>query len=336
MLSLNKQIQFKKIKNKVSQYKIWILLSIFYIVVTSSILNWFNEESNQIGNNMTLAVEIFLGTLIAIIAHKQNQQTNKVSQFLDNQVNYVKEDIGRCLVNIFAILYPTTSKNISELEVKRLTKNELSSNIQTIEFHHSNNSMYLENYTQNGLSSLISQLKRIDEGHVGIFPVLNNIILSLERNFPNRYTQEIDYLLQDFIKKISQKYSNLDLENLSLYNPNAQQPYLDFITEKIYDVKALPDWILQHLKYPGLETEINSFKTRTESRIDSLNHIKNNKTVKNLDSEEIDFLIEIYSNALEIFKITHTNEINLIDLKTFIENLKLFVEKYGDLMRTLS
>ncbi|WP_299293544.1 hypothetical protein [Nitrosopumilus sp.] len=298
-------------------------------------LNWFNEDTNQIGNNMTLAVEIFLGTLIAVIAHKQNQQTNKVSQFLDNQVNYVKEDIGRCLVNIFATLYPSTSLNISELEAKRLTKNEISSNLQTIEFHHSNNSMYLEAYTQNGLSSLISQMKRINDGHPGIFPLLNNIILSLERNFPNRYTQEIDYLLQDFIKKISQKYPNLELRNLSLYNPNAQQPYLDFITEKIYDVKSLPNWILTHLKFPGIEVELNSFKTRTENRIESLQHVKNNKTVKNLDSEEIDFLIELYSNALKIFKITHTNEINPNDLKVFIENLKLFVEKYGNLMKTL-
>lgn len=332
MISQKTKIKFEKIKKITFRHNVWIFLFVFYVIVAFSIFTWFNGQDNQIGNNITLLTEVFLGIFIAIIAYKQNQQTKKVSQFFENQLNYIKEDIGRCLVSTFEILYPTTSKEISGLEYARLKTNELSPNIKILEFHHLHNSIYLETPIQNILGQIILQMKIIDKRGLGILPLLTNILLSLERNFPNKYTQEIDFLFQDFIKKTSEKYPVPELQNLSLYNTNVQRPYRDFIIKTIYNVKDLSDWIMIHIEFPVIDMELNNFKRRTEIRIESLNHAKNIKKIQNLKTEEIDFLIEIYSNALKIFKITHTNEIILADLETFLKNLKIFVKRYESII----
>jgi hypothetical protein len=276
-----------------------------------------------------LVVDGFVATIIAIIAYRQNKQNQKISQFFDNQVQFVREDIGRCLTNIFSALY-STSNTIEDLQHKIIPKGILSSNIQTIEFHYSNNTMYLEPYKAHSLTYLISQIKQVNDGKFGIPALLNNVVLALERSFPNRYTQEIDYLLQDFVIKYNAKYpQSAVLQNLSLFNPNAKKPYDEFIVEKIYDIKAMANWVLTHLDHPELES-VNSFIRRTESQLESLHHIKNNNTVKDLETYEIDFLIEFYESAKRIFEINHITALKYSELKRFTDNLTKATERYGE------
>lgn len=323
--------QFSNFAKFVKATKIWFVLVIVFVVGIIGILNWYNDNDDQVGNNVTLAVEVFLAVLIAIIAYKQNKQNQKISKFFDGQVNFVREDIGRCLTNIFSSLYSPNYK-IEGLQYKRYTEGNLTSNIQTIEFHYLHNTGFLEPYKSSSLFYLISQMKRVNEGKPGTYSLLHNIVLSLERDFPNKYVQEIEYLIHDFIKKHNERFpDDYSMRNLLSLNIEKKQSYNEFITEKVYDVKALPDWVLTHLKYPGLK-DVNSFIPRIESRIESLCYVKNNNRVKNLKTSEIDFLIGVYASAKKVFEIDYLHELNPLDLKHFIDNLKEFVKLYDDFM----
>lgn len=332
MVNHNKQLKFQNFARFVLDNKIWFILILVFGIGIISVLNWFDDETNQVGNNITLTVEVFLAVLIALIAYNQNKQNQKISKFFDNQVEFVREDIGRCLTNIFGSLYSLTDQ-IEDLQYKKYSEGNLSSNIQTIEFHYLHSTVYLAPYKANALSYLIRQIKRVNEGHPGIHSLLHNIILTLERDFPNKYTQEIEYLIHDFIKKHNEKFpENRSLQNLSLLNFEKKQSFNEFIIEKVYDVKALPDWILTHLEYPGLK-DVNSFVPRIKSRIESLHYLKNNNRVRDLKISEIDFLIRVYESAENILKIDYLHELDPVDLRRFINNLKEFVKSYEGYMQ---
>ena len=122
--------------------------------------------------------------------------------------------------------------------------------------------------------------------------ILYTIMLTLDRTFPNEYAQKGNYILCDFLLKYQKIYPITSVKTLSILK--YKQTYDEFITDKVYDIKAIHDWVNSHLDNPTM-SEINSFVPRINQRIEEMEGIKKFRTVDKLDESEIDAIIKIYN-----------------------------------------
>ena len=304
--------------NRISIILFISLVSIIYITIL------VEGTAYPLSNTFTLIAEIFLALMIAIIAYKQNKQNQKVSQFIETQIDFVKKEIGSCLFSIFITLY-STSWDIADINNVKYDKNIFNSYLNRIKFHYEHSITYIGLENVHFLGILIESIENaIDDDHDRVH-VLYTIMLTLDRTFPNKYAQKGNYILCDFLLKYKKIYPNTSVENLSILKH--KQMYDEFITDKVYDIKAIHDWVNSCLDNPAMST-IDSFVSRINQRIEEMEGIKKFRTVDKLDESEIDAIIKIYNGANTIFAMTQKHNIDTFQNNKFFENTKIFFNKY--------
>ena len=277
-----------------------------------------------LSNTFTLIAEIFLALMIAIIAYRQNKQNQKVSQFIEAQIDFVNEEIGNCLFSIFTTLY-TTIWDITNINNLKYDKNVFNSYLNRIKFHYDHSVTYIGLKNVHLLGILIRNIENVDNNDHDRVLVLYNIMLALDRTFPNKYAQKGNYIFHDFLLKYKKIYPVTSVKTLSILKH--KQMHDDFMTDKVYDIKAIHDWVTTHLNNPAM-SEINLFVPRTNQRIEEMEGIKKFQTVDKLDESEINTIIKIYKDANTIFAITQKHNIDTFQINEFFENTKIFLNKY--------
>ena len=285
----------KHYKKLIYGNSIWIILFIFLIsIICITIL--FEGTVYPLSNTFTLIAEIFLALMIAIIAYRQNKQNQKVSQFIETQIDFVKEEIGSCLFSIFTTLH-STSWDITNTNNVKYDKNALNSYLNRIKFQYDHSVTYIGLQNMHFLSIVITNIENVVNNDHHRVTALNNIMLALDRTFPNKYAQKGNYIFHDFLLKYKKIYPITSVANLSILK--YKQMYDEFITDKVYDIKAIRDWVTSHLNDPTM-SELNSFVPRINQRIEEMEGIKKFQTVDKLDESEIDAIIKIYKGLLQM------------------------------------
>ena len=305
---------------------IWYATLASYIIIIISTVMLFNNDEYQVSNNITLMVEIFLGIFIAIIAYTQNKNNRKISQFFEKQIEYVNEDVEKCLSNIIITLYSTSYK-LNKITEESYNKKELEENLQKIDFHYLHNTIYLDEAKMYALESLIPTMKKMCKETKEM--VIHNTILMLTRYFNGKYTKKINYLIYDYIKKEDEfrKHNLMGKLNIQII----KQSRRNFILEVIDDLEQLCDQIAIHMKQPKLES-INSFIIRTVRHIEQLQHIKKYDVVIDLEDSEINRIIKIYTHTKNIFVINDESNFKVSDLEIIIILLKEIILDYKKFM----
>ena len=314
---------YKYYKKLICDNRIWIILftSLVFIICITIL---FEGVVYPLSNTFTLIAEIFLALMIAIIAYRQNKQNQKVSQFIETQIDFVKEEIGSCLFSIFGTLH-STSWDIKYINNIKYDKNALNSYLNRIKFQYEHSISYIGLENVHFLGILIKNIENVVNNDRDRAPVLYNIMLTLDRTFPNKYAQKGNYILCDFLLKYKKIYPITTVKNLSILKH--KQMYDEFITDKIDDIKAIHGWVNSCLDNPAMST-INSFVPRINQRIEEMEGIKKFQTVDKLDESEIDAIIRIYNGANTIIAITHKHNIDTFQNNEFFENTKIFFDKY--------
>ena len=313
----------KYYKKSIYSNSIWIILFIFLAsVIYITIL--FEGAAYPLSNTFTLIAEIFLALMIAIIAYRQNKKNQKVSQFIETQINFVQKEIGSCLFSIFTTLY-STSWDIKNINNTKYDKNAFNSYLKRIKFHYEHSVTYIGLKNVHFLGILIRNIENVVINDHDRVNILYTIMLTLDRTFPNEYAQKGNYILCDFLLKYQKIYPITSVKTLSILK--YKQTYDEFITDKVYDIKAIHDWVNSHLDNPTM-SEINSFVPRINQRIEEMEGIKKFRTVDKLDESEIDAIIKIYNGANTILAITQKHNIDTFQNNKFFENTKIFFNKY--------